>query len=231
MSQIRCQVEGIAPLTKTVYRVDLTPDVSLDFQSGQYVLVHMAEDDKRPFSIANAAHDNNRLELHIGAEPGNSYAGEVLERMRQEKAIFISGGHGQATLQDGDTPMILVAGGTGFSYTYSILMQSLKVNPNREITLYWGGKHLEDLYYHKELISLAAHHPHMTYIPVVENAGDDWEGRKGWVHHAVLADYADLSGVQVYIAGRFDMAKVARDDFFERGLSKENLFGDAYAFI
>ena len=51
MSQIRCQVEGIAPLTKTVYRVDLTPDISLDFQSGQYVLVHMAEDDKRPFSI------------------------------------------------------------------------------------------------------------------------------------------------------------------------------------
>ncbi|MCP3866127.1 MAG: NAD(P)H-flavin reductase, partial [Aestuariibacter sp.] len=43
MSQIRCQVESIAPLTSTVFRVDLTPDVSLDFKSGQYVLVHMGE--------------------------------------------------------------------------------------------------------------------------------------------------------------------------------------------
>ena len=128
MSQIRCQVESIAPLTSTVFRVDLTPDVSLDFKSGQYVLVHMGEKDQRPFSIANAAHDNNRLELHIGAEPGNKYAGEVLERARQEKAIYISGGHGEAYLQATDKPIVLIAGGTGFSYAYSILMQSLKVS-------------------------------------------------------------------------------------------------------
>lgn len=231
MSQIRCQVESIAPLTKTVFRVDLTPDVSFNFKSGQYLLVHMDEDDKRPFSIANAAYDNNRLELHIGAEPGNSYATEVIERMRQEKAIFVSGGHGEASFQPTDKPIILIAGGTGFSYVYSILMQSLKEDPNREITLYWGGKHLDDLYYHKELISLAAHHPHLNYVPVVEFADEDWDGRKGWVHHAVLTDYADLSGVQVYIAGRFDMAKVARDDFMARGLTADSLFGDAYAFI
>ena len=156
MSQIRCQVESIAPLTSTVFRVDLTPDVSLDFKSGQYVLVHMGEKDQRPFSIANAAHDNNRLELHIGAEPGNKYAGEVLERARQEKAIYISGGHGEAYLQATDKPIVLIAGGTGFSYAYSILMQSLKEDPNRDITLYWGGRHLDDLYYHDELVSLAA---------------------------------------------------------------------------
>ncbi len=231
MSQIRCQVESIAPLTSTVFRVDLTPDVSLDFKSGQYVLVHMGEKDQRPFSIANAAHDNNRLELHIGAEPGNKYAGEVLERARQEKAIYISGCHGEAYLQATDKPIVLIAGGTGFSYAYSILMQSLKEDPNRDITLYWGGRHLDDLYYHDELVSLAAHHPHFTFLPVVEFAEEDWQGRKGWVHHAVLTDYADLSGVQVYIAGRFEMAKVARDDFFARGLSKDDLFGDAYAFI
>ncbi|MFS1704890.1 NAD(P)H-flavin reductase, partial [Alteromonas sp. AMM-1] len=155
----------------------------------------------------------------------------VLERARQEKAIYISGGHGEAYLQATDKPIVLIAGGTGFSYAYSILMQSLKEDPNRDITLYWGGRHLDDLYYHDELVSLAAHHPHFTFLPVVEFAEENWQGRKGWVHHAVLTDYADLSGVQVYIAGRFEMAKVARDDFFARGLLKDDLFGDAYAFI
>ena len=46
-----------------------------------------------------------------------------------------------------------------------------------------------------------------------------------------MTDHPDLSDKQVYIAGRFEMAKVARDDFAECGLSTDKLFGDAYAFI
>jgi aquacobalamin reductase/NAD(P)H-flavin reductase len=37
--------------------------------------------------------------------------------------------------------------------------------------------------------------------------------------------------MQVYVAGRFEMAKTVREDFTVRGLKVENLFGDAFAFI
>ena len=53
----------------------------------------------------------------------------------------------------------------------------------------------------------------------------------GWVHHAVMADHADFANIQVYVAGRFEMAKTIRDDLTARGLKLENLFGDAFAFI
>ena len=46
-----------------------------------------------------------------------------------------------------------------------------------------------------------------------------------------MADHADFANVQVYVAGRFEMAKVVREDFTTRGLSKDDLFGDAFAFI
>lgn len=231
MSEFECQVSNIEPLTNIVYKVELTPAAPVDFKAGQYVMVHMAEDDKRPFSIANAAYDNSRIELHIGADPQNAYATQVLERMRAEGKITLSGGHGEAFFQPNGAPVILIAGGTGFSYTYSILMQSLKQDPNTDITLYWGGRHADDLYYRKELVSLAAHRPHFTFVPVVEFASDDWEGRTGMVHHAVMADYPTFDIHQVYVAGRFEMAKVIRDDFAERGLSKDQLFGDAFSFI
>lgn len=231
MSQIRCQVESIAPLTETTFRVDMTPDISFDFQAGQYLLVHMGENDARPFSIANPAYDNNRLELHIGAVPGNTFATEVIDRMRQEKAVYVSGGHGDAYLQSNDKPLILVAGGTGFSYAYSILKQTLKQYPSKPVTLYWGAKRAEDIYYLKELTELAIEEHAFTFIPVVETPTSDWQGKTGWVHKAVMQDLPDMSGVQVYIAGRFEMAKVARDDFFKQGLSTEDLFGDAYAYI
>jgi aquacobalamin reductase/NAD(P)H-flavin reductase len=66
---------------------------------------------------------------------------------------------------------------------------------------------------------------------VVELAETDWAGRTGWVHQAVLDDIQDLAAYQVYVAGRFEMAKVVRNDFIKQGLPITSLFGDAYAFI
>lgn len=49
---------------------------------------------------------------------------------------------------DEERPLILIAGGTGFSYVRSILLTALARNPARDVTIYWGGreeKHLYDL--------------------------------------------------------------------------------------
>ncbi|BFT31609.1 NAD(P)H-flavin reductase [Alteromonas sp. D210916BOD_24] len=231
MSEIKCQVASITPLTDVVQKVELIPASAVSFKAGQYAMVLMGENDMRPFSIANAAYDNSRIELHIGAEPGNNYAGEVLAQMRANSEITLSIGNGEAFLQSNGLPMILIAGGTGFSYTYSILQEHLHSGDKTPVTLYWGGRHASDLYLADELSQLAKKYDHFTFVPVVEFACDDWKGRTGWVHHAVMADHASFENVQVYVAGRFEMAKVVRDDFTQRGLKVENLFGDAFAFI
>lgn len=231
MSELKCQVSSITPLTDVIHKVELTLPTAVSFKAGQYAMVVMGEKDMRPFSIANAAFDNTRIELHIGAEPGNSYAGEVLARMQNENEITLSIGHGDAFLQSNGLPMILIAGGTGFSYTYSILQEHLKNGDSTPLTLYWGAKHASDLYLADALQTLADANDHFTFVPVVEFADDDWAGRTGWVHHAVMADHADFAQLQVYVAGRFEMAKTVRDDFTARGLQTSNLFGDAFAFI
>lgn len=231
MSEIQCQVINISPLTSNVYKVELAPASGMKFKAGQYVLVHMGEDDKRPFSIASAPVNSGKIELHIGADENNAYASEVLAKMRDEKRISLSGGHGDAHLQPDGKPIVLIAGGTGFSYTYSILQQLLHDSPDADVTLYWGGREKADLYLFDELTELSKAHPNFTFVPVVEFPQGKWEGKTGWVHKAVMDDYEDMSSLQVYIAGRFEMAKVARDDFTQRGLAKERLFGDAYAFI
>jgi len=231
MSEIKCKVASITPLTDVVQKVELTPSEAISFKAGQYAMIVMGEKDMRPFSIANAAFDNGRIELHIGAEPGNSYAGEVLTRMRDEGEVSVVVGNGDAYLQSNGLPIVLIAGGTGFSYAYSILQEHLNSGDKTPMTLYWGGKHAEDLYLADELTTLAQANDHFTFVPVVEFAKDDWAGRTGWVHHAVMADHANFENVQVYVAGRFEMAKVVRDDFTQRGLKADNLFGDAFAFI
>jgi CDP-4-dehydro-6-deoxyglucose reductase len=59
-------------------------------------------------------------------------------------------------------------------------------------------------------------------------AEDVWAGRTGWVHRAVLADFPDLSGLDVYAAGPPAMIEAAREEFLAAGLPKERLFFDSF---
>ncbi|MFT6045526.1 MAG: aquacobalamin reductase/NAD(P)H-flavin reductase [Arenicella sp.] len=232
MQIITCKVEKIESLTDTIKRIVLIPETPLNFIAGQYLQIVMGENDKRPFSIANAPRADGSIELHIGAEPGNQYAGHVLEKMRKDKVVDVEGGLGEAILkQFGLQATILLAGGTGFSYTLSLLQQLLSKPLEAPVLLYWGTRTIDDMYAFVELNTLAKQHPLFTFIPVVEIPEKNWAGKTGWVHQVVLDDIQDLSTYQVYVAGRFEMAKVVRDDFIKQGLPITSLFGDAYAFI
>ena len=47
----------------------------------------------------------------------------------------------------------------------------------------------------------------------------------------MLNDFPDLSAFDIYIVGRFEMAKIARDDFIKQNALLDHLYGDAFAFI
>jgi aquacobalamin reductase/NAD(P)H-flavin reductase len=232
MQIIQCKVEKIEALTDTIKRIVLMPDSPINFIAGQYLQIVMGDNDKRPFSIANAPRADGSIELHVGAEPGNQYVGQVIENMIKNGVIKVEGGLGEAFLKPSDAQTtILLAGGTGFSYTLSLLQQLLSKPLEASVQLYWGTRTINDMYAFDELVILAREHPLFSFIPVIELPEKDWQGKTGWVHQAVLEDIPDLATYQVYVAGRFEMAKVVRDDFIRQGLPITSLFGDAYAFI
>ena len=232
MQNVTCRVEALDEMADTLWYVRLKPETPVDFLPGQYLLVVMAEDDKRPFSIANTMTADGTLELHIGATPENTYAMQVLKRMQEQGEITVQLPAGKAHLRtDSPRPVILMAGGTGFSYTRSILQQMLADGLKQPVFLYWGVRFAEHLYADQEMKAWAAAHPELTYIPVVENAEPQWSGRSGIVHEAIMEDFVSLHDYDLYVAGRFEMAGVAREAFKEKGVVIEQLFGDAFEFI
>jgi CDP-4-dehydro-6-deoxyglucose reductase len=61
--------------------------------------------------------------------------------------------------------------------------------------------------------------------------GDAWSGRTGFVHQAVLDDFADLSGYHVYACGGPAMIDVARKTFTEaRQLPTDAFFADSFTY-
>lgn len=234
MTTLRCKVTSVDAITDTVYRVRLVPEAGFSFRAGQYLMVVMDERDKRPFSMASVPGEQAFIELHIGASELNLYAMAVMDRILKDREVIVDIPHGDAWLREDEKvrPLILIAGGTGFSYVRSILLTALASNPQRNITVYWGGREGKHLYDLSELQALALQHNNLRIEPVIEQPDKGWQGRSGTVLTAVMQDFDNLDGHDIYIAGRFEMAKIARELFCnERGAREDRLFGDAFSFI
>lgn len=233
MTTLNCKIASVESITDTVFRVRLIPQEPVSFLAGQYLLVVMDERDRRPFSMASTPMEDGVIELHVGASEFNLYAMAVMDRLLTEKSINVDIPHGEAWLrQDSERPMLLIAGGTGFSYVNSILMTALAQQPTRKISLYWGGREAEHLYDMGRLEALTVQYPNLDVVSVVEQPDEAWRGRTGTVLAAVLADFGSLADYDIYIAGRFEMVKIARERFcLERGADEKRMFGDAFSFI
>jgi CDP-4-dehydro-6-deoxyglucose reductase len=60
---------------------------------------------------------------------------------------------------------------------------------------------------------------------------DYWPGRTGFVHQAVLDDFRDLSGYQVYACGAPAMIDAARATFVKtRALPADEFFADSFTY-
>jgi CDP-4-dehydro-6-deoxyglucose reductase len=87
------------------------------------------------------------------------------------------------------------------------------------------------LYMHTLCTEWAATLPNFSYIPVISNATaeDNWSGRTGFVHQAVIDDLPDMSGHEVYACGAPIVVESAQRDFVAQcQLPEDAFFADAF---
>ena len=205
----------------------------LQFKAGQYIEFLLKDGKRRAFSLANAPHIDNTLELHLRLIPGGQFTEYVFSEMPDKAIMRIEAPFGSFYLrEDSDKPIIMVAGGTGFAPIKGIIEHMLHHKINRQVTLYWGARALEDLYMPALPESWAHTYPNIEFIPVLSDAKpeDNWTGRTGFVHQAVLEDFATtgLNDYEVYCCGAPGMVEVAHASFVEAGLDIDAFFSDAF---
>jgi len=108
-------------------------------------------------------------------------------------------------------------------------MQLKKIQ--RPIHLYWGGCRPRDLYLNALCQTWEKDIPEFTYTPVISDAlpEDQWTGRTGFVHQAVITDYQNMADLQVYACGAPVMVNAARQDFSSQcHLPEEEFYADSF---
>lgn len=218
-----------------VLRLQLPANDTFQYHAGQYVEFLLRDGDRRSYSMANAPHtqaDKPSMELHIRHMPGGKFTDQVFGTMKEKEILRIEGPYGSFYLrEDSAKPMVLLASGTGFAPIKALIEHMRHKGITRPATLYWGGRRPADLYQDAWVREQLAHMPQLRYVPVVSDAlpEDGWSGRTGFVHRAVLADFPDLSGHQVYACGAPIVVDSARADFSaQAGLPADEFYADSF---
>jgi CDP-4-dehydro-6-deoxyglucose reductase len=208
----------------------LPANEKLPFLAGQYIDLLLRQGIRRSFSMANAPHDDALLQLHL-RDYGGPFSRHVFDKMKEKDILRFEGPFGTFFLrEDSNKPIILVASGTGFAPIKAIIEHALHKGMKRPMTLYWGCRVRADLYLH-ELAEGWQREGKLRYVPVLSDApaSDNWNGRTGLVHRAVMEDFPDLSGHQVYACGAPVMVDAARRDFTaQRRLPELEFFSDSF---
>ncbi|MFO1321348.1 MAG: cytochrome b N-terminal domain-containing protein [Burkholderiales bacterium] len=208
----------------------LPPGAALAFDAGQYFNVILEDGARRAFSFASAPGSDDSIEMHVRFVPGGRFTTQVFTTMKAGDPLDIEGPFGQFRLADTLRPILFVAGATGFAPVKSIVEHAFRAGATRPMALYWGVRHREDLYLADLAESWAREHPNFRFVPVLSEprADDDWTGRTGLVHEAILADYPDLAGYDLYACGSVSMVETARPAFLAQGLPADACFSDAF---
>lgn len=231
------KLELVAP-DVMIISLKLPTNQRLQFLAGQYIDILLKEGKRRSFSLANAPHDDEFLQLHARNYPGGVFAEHVFTRMKAKDIIRFTGPLGSFFLRDAldDTPIIFLASGTGFAPIKSILehvfyQENHRRSRKMKMTLYWGARTKADLYLAYLADNWQKQHDNFTFVPVLSEPlpTDNWKGRTGLVHQTVMQDFHSLETHQVYACGAPVMIKTAYHDFTnQRNLPRDAFFSDVF---
>jgi CDP-4-dehydro-6-deoxyglucose reductase len=215
-----------------IIRLQLPANDTMRYHAGQYIEFILRDGARRSYSMGNAPHNGPGVELHVRHMPGGKFTDHVFNAMKEKEILRVEGPYGSFFLrEDSDKPMILLASGTGFAPIKAVIEHMQYKGISRPATLYWGGRRPVDLYLDEWVKARCGEMGNLKYVPVISNAlpEDDWTGRTGFVHQAVMEDFPDLSGHQVYACGAPIVVDSARAEYSARcKLPPEEFYADSF---
>ncbi|HEV7914811.1 MAG TPA: phenol 2-monooxygenase domain-containing protein [Albitalea sp.] len=202
-------VSRIVELTPTIKALFIALDRPIRFQAGQYVQLEIPGlGESRAFSIANppaSVEQTGEIELNVRIVAGGAGTGYLHRTLQAGDRLRLSGPYGRFFVRkSADRPMVFMAGGSGLSSPRSMILDLLEGGCTQPITLVYGQRSRDELYYDAEFRALAAKHANFSYVPALsgEAEASGWAGARGFVHDAAKTHFgASFAGLQAYLCG------------------------------
>lgn len=225
------RTESLTPTIKGIW-LELEGD-GLEFQAGQYVNVHIPGlEHPRAFSIASSPAEPKVLEINVRRVEGGAATNYLHDDLSIGDKLNITGPLGRFFVRkSSDEPMIFIAGGSGLSSPKSMILDLLEHNDERVITLFYGARNQEELYYRELFTDLATQHENFNYLVALSDEPENstWQGERGFVHE-LAARHFDKSFVnhKAYLCGPPPMIDAAITALMQGRLFEEHIFMESF---
>jgi predicted ferric reductase len=119
------------------------------------------------------------------------WSGKEVPALRPGNRVWLDGPYGVFTMSRNQAMgFVLIGGGVGITPLYSMLQTMAGREDMRPVLLFYGASDLDNLTFSDELYALtASERLTLTYVPVLNNPPDGWEGETGFINAQVMEKY------------------------------------------
>ncbi len=228
-------VSRIKQLTPRIKSIVLALNNSqIDFQAGQYINLYLPgmEDEPRAFSIANPPSESSFVELNVCLVEGGKGTTWLHEELKVGDELRFSGPFGRFFVRkSAPEPMIFFAGGSGLSSPKSMILDLFEQDEKRDITLIYGARNQQELYYREIFDELEREHANFHFVPALSDEPEDsgWEGERGYVHEVAERIFnGRFEGHKAYLCGPPPMIDACVTTLMKGRLFEKDIFMEQF---
>jgi Na+-transporting NADH:ubiquinone oxidoreductase subunit F len=200
------------------------------------------EDCFRAYSMASFPLEDDIIMLNIriaSPPPGTDYPPGICSSyvfdLKPGDKITISGPYGEFFAQETEREMCFIGGGAGMAPMRSHIFDQLKrINSDRKITFWYGGRSKRELFYMEEFQELEKEFPNFSLHVALSDPlpEDNWEGSTGFIHQVCLEEYMDKhddpTEVEFYLCGPPIMLQCVNEMVDELGVEPDMVRADDF---
>lgn len=208
------------------------------------VFEHKAKVDEptiRAYSMANYPDEKGVMKFNIrvaSPPPGTDFPpgkmSSYLFTMKPGDKVTIFGPFGEFFAKETKAEMVFVGGGAGMAPMRAhIFDQLLRINTDRKITFWYGGRNERELFYVDEFDKLDAEHENFNWhVALSDQNIEGWEGYTGFIHNVLFDNYLKQhpapEDCEFYMCGPPMMNAAVIQMLEDLGVERENIFLDDF---
>jgi ferredoxin-NADP reductase len=234
--KLKLRVVDVISETPSTRTLRLAPVDALlpPFLAGQYIPLFLEIDGirtSRPYSISSQPKQTGFYDITIRRVPGGLVSTFLLDRVKVGDVIDSAGPQGNFYFNPlcHDRHMVCIAGGSGITPFMSMIREIVAYGLDREVTLIYGNRQLDDVIFHTELESMSRRFDNITYIPVIEKPSDTYSGACGFINAALLGEVVGtLQKKTFFICGPQGMYDFCLPELESLGVARRSIRKEMY---
>lgn len=213
-------------IANDIMQLELDPVDYVKYEAGQYLQVFF-DKESFYFSIANAPTDAQHYHLHIRINRQSKLYQciQACVDAQQPLRIHLPFGICSVSHLEPQKPILFLAEGTGFAQSHAMIEDLMKRHERRELQLIWAARAQNLLYLDETVKQWENNCTNFRYVPVLTG-----NPREHLIAHALSLHVSDIEKWQIVLSGSFDMVYRIRDGIVALGVSKQNIYSDAFEF-